>query len=118
MTDEDLKTISGTDAALYIIFLRYAAKFFGAITLVNIIIIIPIYCSGKPLKHDDVDHNESLSELSILTILNITASHSKVGAVYILILIIYSTFALTMAFYYWKKSSEWRFRMHSHMDPF
>ena len=48
INDEDLKVISGTDGALYIIFIRYAAIFFSIITLINIVLFIPIYCSGDP----------------------------------------------------------------------
>jgi hypothetical protein len=49
MNDEDLRIISGTDGALYIIFIRYAAYLFGAITVLNLVLFIPIYATGDPL---------------------------------------------------------------------
>jgi hypothetical protein len=46
--DDDLRQICGTDAALYLIFLRYASKFFFVITACSLLIVIPIYLSGVP----------------------------------------------------------------------
>jgi Late exocytosis, associated with Golgi transport len=53
ISDRDLKVISGTDGALYIIFLRYSAKLFAVITLINLIIVIPIYATGSPVGKSD-----------------------------------------------------------------
>lgn len=55
--DDDLKVICGTDGALYLIFLRYAAKFFCAVTITSMLIVIPIYLSGSPLDADDAEKN-------------------------------------------------------------
>ena len=52
--DEELKHICGTDGALYIIFIRYAATFFSALALFNLVLFIPIYSSGSPSDPADV----------------------------------------------------------------
>lgn len=49
VNDEDLKCICGTDAALYLIFLRYAAKYYIVIMITSLLIVIPIYLSGDPI---------------------------------------------------------------------
>jgi hypothetical protein len=54
MTDKDLKIIAGTDAALYIIFNRYAAIFFMLISLFNSLVFIPIYVTGDPANIKEV----------------------------------------------------------------
>ena len=75
MSDEDLKIICGTDGALYIIFNRYAAIFFGCLTLMNAVLFIPIYATGYPTDHKDVeDTNGITSIVSLLTILNVTGN--------------------------------------------
>lgn len=48
ISDEDLRHICGGDAALYVLFIRYACFFFFFMTLFNLIILIPIYASGEP----------------------------------------------------------------------
>lgn len=47
ITDEELKVISGTDGALYLVFNRYAARFFACITVFNSLIFVPIYMTGS-----------------------------------------------------------------------
>jgi hypothetical protein len=53
VTDEDLKLISGTDGALYIMFLRFVYKLFIVLSLVNGIFLIPIYVSGSVSKEQE-----------------------------------------------------------------
>ena len=50
--DQKLQRICGTDAALYLVFLRYSAIFFGWISFVNVIFIW-IFITGKPMAEDD-----------------------------------------------------------------
>jgi hypothetical protein len=50
INDEELKAIAGTDAALYIIFNRYAAIFFFFITIFNFTVFMPIYATGQPFN--------------------------------------------------------------------
>ncbi len=54
MNDEDVRLIAGTDAALYIIFNRYAAIFFLFITLFNTLVFLPIYVTGEPAKKEEI----------------------------------------------------------------
>lgn len=46
ISDEDLKVIAGTDAALFILFNRYAAIFFLCVTLFNSFVFLPMYLTG------------------------------------------------------------------------
>jgi hypothetical protein len=119
MTDEDLKIITGTDAALYIVFNRYAAVFFAALSIINVVIFIPIYVSGDPDDPKNIhDKDGKLSIVSLLTILNITGNLRKVTAAYALMTIFYTTAAFTFMFFYWKKSINWRYKKHSHKSIF
>jgi len=46
--DEELKLIAGTDAALYIVFNRYAAIFFFLLSIFSFVVFLPIYATGIP----------------------------------------------------------------------
>lgn len=47
--DQDLIQLNGVDYTLYLVYLRYAATLFTAITLFNCLVMIPVYASGKPI---------------------------------------------------------------------
>lgn len=49
VSDEDLKLVCGTDSALYLVFIRYAGRFFALITILNFAVFIPVYITGEPL---------------------------------------------------------------------
>lgn len=53
ISDDDLKIITGTDAALYIIFLRLAATFYFIMMIFSLVVLIPLYASGDPLPSDN-----------------------------------------------------------------
>ena len=81
--DAKLLKICGTDGALYLVFLRYSAKFFGYISLINIL-LMAFYATGSPLMDDDgYKISDDVSVLQKVTILNVTDSMGK----YILIFI-------------------------------
>lgn len=81
--DHKLQKICGTDIALYVIWLRYAAVFFGVISVINIL-IIAVYLSGTPKAEDDfrqgIGYDSSV--LQMLTILNISNTQYKVILTY------------------------------------
>ena len=56
ITDEELKDLTGTDAALYLIFLRYTAVFYFVMLILSIVITIPVYISGNPLHYENAYH--------------------------------------------------------------
>lgn len=61
--DPKLNKICGTDIALYLIWLRYAANFFGIISIMNIGFII-LYLTGEPTDKDNYElHKKSMSIL-------------------------------------------------------
>lgn len=78
INDEELKAIAGTDAALYIIFNRYAAIFFFFITIFNFIVFLPIYVTGHPYDEKDVrdDHNDIII-IALFTSINIGGNYSR-----------------------------------------
>lgn len=57
--DNKLKKIVGTDAALYLVLLKYSSMFFGFISCINLVFIW-IYITGEPDPRDDFnsDHND------------------------------------------------------------
>jgi hypothetical protein len=75
--DEQLQKIVGTDAAIYLIWLRYSSYFFGANAIMNIIFII-IFVTGSPLPEDNFREHSSMFAMQALTILNITAVDWKI----------------------------------------
>ena len=77
--DEELKLIAGTDAALYIVFNRYAAIFFFLMTIFNFVVLLPIYVTGIPENQADVldKDNITLIVIALLTSINITGYISK-----------------------------------------
>ena len=69
--------IAGTDAALYIVFNRYAAIFFFLMTIFNIVMLL-IYVTGKPENDADVqDKDKTFIVIALLTSINITRYFSK-----------------------------------------
>lgn len=113
-----MKEISGTDAALYLIFLRYAATFYFIMLILSAGMIIPVYISGSPLASDLINQTVDFSSLQVPTILNITGNNSKVALIFAFIFVTQTGMALAMVYYYWKKSNLWRYRSHSHTQPF
>lgn len=50
ISDDEMKQICGTDAALFIIFVRYASNFFAISAVFGFLILVPIYATGDPIK--------------------------------------------------------------------
>jgi hypothetical protein len=92
-----------------------AAKFFAILTIVNFAIFVPIYITGTPNDHTDVEDSEgNTCLLALITITNITGKTPKVQLVYFLINSIYLALALGFMYFYWRRSVEWRYKKHSH----
>lgn len=111
ISDEDLRSICGGDAALYLLFVRYAGLFFFGMTLFNCAILIPIYATGEPsdpnlLIDKDISGDQVIS-LLVITVLNVTGTPAKMITVYILILGFYTAGTLLLMFFYWKRSLSW-----------
>lgn len=87
--DEKLIKICGTDVALYLVFLRYSSYLFGTISMFNIFFLI-LYLSGSPLNQDNfrLDHPKTQYAMQALTILNVTASPTKVTCCFLYSMII------------------------------
>lgn len=112
ISDEDLKLISGADAALYVIFNRYAAIFFFCMTLFNCAILIPFYATGDPSSPELIRDPNTKQDITLLllTVLNASGNMNKLVAVYVLILGLYTGATLFFMFLYWKRSLSWRFK--------
>ena len=100
--DTKLQRICGTDIALYLVWLRYTAIFFGLISVINVGIIW-LYIDGKPTSIDDYKLNDNLSVMQAITILNITANKYKVVLVFFNSLIIVTGMAFFFLFKYMTK---------------
>jgi hypothetical protein len=98
----------GADYALYLIYLRYAGNLCLAITLFNLVIMIPIYVSGDPLADDDYKQNPELSSMNLLTVLNITADESKMIFAYVIAVFIMPIFAFYMLYKFISKHESWK----------
>ena len=76
--DELVQKVCGSDAALYLVFLRDSALFFGIIAILNVVFIF-IFATGQPNEEDNFNlHSDKMSAMQALTILNITATPWKV----------------------------------------
>ena len=99
--DSQLQKICGTDTALYLVFLRYSAIFFGCISCVNLAFIW-IFITGKPLPEDDymIEHDITQYQLQALTILNVSATPSKITLCFLnsMLTIVAMTFYLIFKF--------------------
>ena len=132
--DEKLRIICGTDAALYLIFIRYASKFFAVITLFNTVIIMPFYltdantlnCSNITTINDKpaycICENEvtncQLILVKLLTFVSIYNDIPKTITVFVLMQFFYTLFAFYLMYKYWTKSHHWRNKEHSHDTKF
>lgn len=95
--DQKLQTLCGTDVALYILFLRFASKFFLVVSCMNMFTTV-LYLTGDPaaLSYDD-------SVLRTWTILNSAATTWKVVTVYFICLVFVTAMVLYMIFTYMVK---------------
>ncbi len=93
------------------IFNRYAALFFGVVSLFNCLVMIPIYATGDPsdpaLLRDE--SSRQVIQLLLITIANATGNSAKVAAAFIMNTALYTTACLIFIYFYWKRSLSWRF---------
>lgn len=110
LSDDQLKTICGTDYALYLIFLRYTAFLLFVINIFNAAVIVPMYVTGEPMPSDDYHLVENMSKMNAATVLNVTDTHWKMLFSYITAIVLIPFLAFFMIFtfrqkyYTWKKS--------------
>lgn len=97
--DQKLQKIIGTDAALYVFWLKYAANFFGVITIMNFGFGL-MYIQGEPKPADDIRNNEGQSLLSLVTIINVSGSKLKVIGCFFQCMIVVASLILLMIFKY------------------
>jgi hypothetical protein len=89
LTDEKLIEINGIDYTLYLVYLRYCALYFAALTIYNLIFMIPIYVTGSPAEPED-DIPVSLNAMEKMTVLNVTGRSGKLTYTYFSSLILVS----------------------------
>jgi len=111
--DEDLKVICGTDSALYLVFLRLCALFFGIVTTLNGLILIPLYLTGD--ADSDIFNEDEISLLERITLINISARFEKVAFSFVFIFL-YAGLAFYMLALYNFKSRKWSVHTHSHVS--
>ncbi len=103
---------------MYLVFNRYAAKFFAMLTVINFLILIPIYVTGRNDGDGMVNELNQLVLIRIITLLNIKNDVSKVTSVFVVIIISYTVLTFVLMYNYWKKSYAWRHKEHSHTTKF
>lgn len=104
--DENLQKICGTDAAMYLIYLKYCSYFFGSIAILNVI-FIGIFLTGEPLAEDDFrQHKDTMFAMQALTILNISGSNWKVLFCFLNSMITIPALMLNLIMSYSNKFSE------------
>ena len=106
LDDNSLREMNGTDYTLYLVFLRYLAYLFGAISVLNFILMIPIYASGNPSDNEVTPKNESI--MNFLTVLNITGSDAKMVIIYLFALFVIPGMAIYMVHQYRRKYEGWK----------
>lgn len=118
--DDKLQKICGTDAALYLIFLRYCSYFFASIAIINVIFII-IFLTGEPLPEDDFRKNpDTMYAMQSLTILNITGTPWKLILCFLNCMITITAMIVNLIFVFSKKyakNDELDQSLHSHISP-
>ena len=111
ISDKEMKQICGTDAALYIIFVRYAAYFFAISAIFGFAVLVPIYATGDPEKPSLVYDETARMKIALLliSIVNCTKIQMKVAASFGIIIIFYTSAIFVFIFLFWKRSLNWRF---------
>ena len=118
INDDEAKVICGTDGALYLVFNRYASKFFAVISVLNLLVFVPIYLSGNNQGAEMFNKTFQLVLLRLISVLNIKNDKYKVNIIYGLLFILYTFFTFVFMYTYWKKSYQWRHKEHSHTAKF
>ena len=95
--DYQLVKLCGTDAALYLVFLRYSSLFFAFISIINTI-FLGIYVSGNPRK-DELSIIEKYP-MEFLTIYNVSDNTFKVSLCFIYSIIIVPAVVFIFIFRY------------------
>lgn len=108
MNDDQLKTICGTDYALYLIFLRYSAFLLFVINIFNAAVIVPIYLTGEPMPTDDYHLIEGMSNMNAATVLNVTGTRWKMIFAYVCALVLVPFIAFFMIFTFRQKYYTWK----------
>ena len=109
LDDDRLRDICGTDYTLYLVFLRYTACLLVIICIFNAVVMIPLYVTGEPMDSDNYKLDEGMSRMNSATVLNITATHSKMlfsyfcAVIFIPLLGFYMIYRFRAKYYNWKK---------------
>lgn len=81
MNEDDLIELQGTDLVLYMKFVRYLSYLFLGLMILNISVLLPVYTTG--IARGDLH----ISQFSVLTIVNASASDFRVWVTFVFILI-------------------------------
>ena len=121
ITDDELMIICGTDGALYLVFLRYASRFFASVTVINFLVFIPIYLTGtnddKDMRYNKDMANE-ISFINIISLISIKGQLEQVTIVFVVMILCYTFLMFALMYTYWKKAYSWRHKEHSHHAKF
>ena len=116
--DDLLQKVCGSDAALYLVFLRDSALFFGIIAVLNIAFIF-IFATGEPMPSDNFElHSDSMFAMQALTILNITNTPWKVWLCFFNCMLTIGALSFSLIFTYTNKFKNNERFMRERIDSF
>jgi len=107
--DEQLLAINGIDYTLYLVFLRYAAYLFLALTLYNVIFMLAIYGRGDPAIIPWSPKTVKSSAMDKFTILNVTGTQGKLAFVFFVTMFGVPLLAGIFLWKYRQLSKKWGF---------
>jgi riboflavin transporter FmnP len=81
-------------------------------TVLNCLVLIPLYATGDPLNEDQISDQTTGQHIALLliTILNALAIEAKVISAFTLIMFLYTAGSLVLMYFYWRKCLQWRFK--------
>jgi Late exocytosis, associated with Golgi transport len=101
--DEELRSICGTDAALYLVFERFAAYFFAIVTGINLLVFIPLYLTGhrddRSMESENKDKKVLIKFISALAIMG-ESDKDKRLAMFILMMFIFTLLTFILMYNY------------------
>lgn len=95
--DSQLVKLCGTDAALYLVFLRYTSILFAIISVINIV-FLGIYITGSPRMEELLSIDKYPMEF--LTVFNVSDNTFKVSLCFIYSIIVVPSFVFAFIFRY------------------
>lgn len=116
-----MRRICGTDTALYLVFMRMASNFFIVVTIINCLLLLPIYVLGNPdpvILKEKLGYKKELSQIEKLSLANISGGTYGVFFAFIITMSYFCVGATYLLYKYWRIATKWRYNQHDHAQIF